>query len=184
MHFLHKILVHIPDITNTSDEMNRKELLQQIRLYADSATEDFYQQAYDWRETESAGRWSAEYPQQVYLAAEDTEWFIKELQWIMDTQREDINACMEQLRATVGTDLEKVIDTIWEYDPYGEQGNGVGMMLPYYLHNIACHLHGNYRCDSYFYNANQYTARIYKSDIEKVRQEPEKWALVMFDYHN
>lgn len=184
MHYLHKILVYIPEITDTPNEMSRENLLKEIRSHADSTTEDFYPHVFDWRETDSAGRWAFEYPQQVYLAAEDTEWFIKELQWVMDAQHGEIDMCMAQIKASVGTNLEDIINGIWDRDLYDETKNGFCLMTPFYLYNIACHLHGDYRCDSYFYNTHQHTARIYKSDIEKVKQDPEKWALVMFDYHN
>lgn len=185
MHYLHKILVHIPDVTLfPNDKMDEKELLESIRLYADNKTEDFYQQAFDWRETDSAGRWSHEYPQQVYLAASDVDWFIKELEAVMQIQRGEIDQCFSELKRTVGSNLETIINGIWDQNAYGETNNGFSVMTPYYLQNIACHLYGQYRCDSYFYNTHDYTARLYKSDLEKVRQEPDKWALVMFDYHN
>lgn len=43
--------------------------------------------------------------------------------------------------------------------------------------------YGEYNCDSYIFNTNGRTARIYPEDIEQIKQEPEKWAIVMFDYH-
>lgn len=63
MHYLHRILVYLPDVIS-EEKMKEKELLETIRLYADAETECFYQRAFDWRETDSAGCWSDMYPQQ------------------------------------------------------------------------------------------------------------------------
>ena len=40
MHYLHKILVYIPEITDTPNEMSREDLLKEIRSHADSTTDD------------------------------------------------------------------------------------------------------------------------------------------------
>ena len=52
MHALHRILVKLEDEDETIDE---------IRSVAKSETEDYYN-AYDWRETDTAGRCESEYP--------------------------------------------------------------------------------------------------------------------------
>lgn len=185
MHYLHKILVYVPDVIGTSDaEMDKKELLESIRSYAESETESFYQEAFDWRETDSAGRWSDEYPQQVYLAAKDLDWFIKELQGVSACQRREIDVCMEQLKSSVGMNLEEIVNGLWTRNSMYDSEDGFSMMTPYYLRNLGSHLHGDYRCDSYFYNTHDYTARLYNADLDRVRQEPQNWALVVFDYHN
>ncbi len=56
-------------------------------------------------------------------------------------------------------------------------------MTAYYLHCVAAHLYGEYRCDSYFYNTSECTSFICAEDIEAVKASPSDWALVMFDYH-
>lgn len=44
-------------------------------------------------------------------------------------------------------------------------------------------LHGEYCISSGFYNTFNYDANIYSVDMDTIRQKPEDWALVMFDYH-
>ena len=56
-------------------------------------------------------------------------------------------------------------------------------MTAFYLHCVAAHLYGEYRCDSCFYNTSEWTAFICAEDIEAVKASPSDWALVMFDYH-
>lgn len=184
MHYLHKILVYLPDagVALATDE--RETVVSNARSYAESTTEDYYGQAFDWRETDSAGRWSREYPVNVLLASDDLERFISELEETLENQYGELQCCIAQLKGTVGTDLEKIAQGIWEQVSYMDNHDGVNCMTTYYLHCIAAYLYGEYRCDSCFYNSHDYTARLYKEDIDKVRQEPDNWALVMFDYHN
>lgn len=185
MHYLHRILVHIPSVTNSSTEtMCRTELLDNIRSYADHETEDYYQFAFDWRETDSAGRWSSEYPENVILAEDDVENFIQELLLVMEARNSEIQKCLAQLKNSVGTDLEKIIQGLQERKGLVDSKNGFDCMTPYYLYCIAAHLHGNYRCDSYFYNTHEYSSCLFQDDIDKIKENPKDWALVMFDYHN
>ena len=79
MHYLHKILVYIPDAVTDRDNYERSELIDAIRTHAENTTEEFYQSVFDWRETDSAGSWSDEYPVNVLLAQDDVEQFIREL---------------------------------------------------------------------------------------------------------
>lgn len=184
MHYLHKILVYVPDVIGTSDEnLSEKELFESIRSHAENETESFCEEVFDWRETDSAGRWSDRYPQQVYLAEKDLDWFIKELQDSIAAQRNEIEMCMEQLKSSVGTNLEDIVNGLWTRKAMYDSTDGFNVMTPYYLNEIAAHLYGRYRCDSYFYNVHDCTARLYNSDLDMIRQEPQNWALVMFDYH-
>ena len=88
----------------------------------------------------------------------------------------DYDADMESSCDSAWGDMEKAKDD-------RNKNSGFTCMTSYYLHCIAAHLHGEYRCDSYFYNTHDYTARIYPADIEAVKSETHNWALVMFDYH-
>lgn len=184
MHFLHKILVHVPSAITMDEETSREEVLEAVTRRARDETESFYEQAYDWREDDSAGRWSDEYPQQAYLASEDLEWFMKELNDIQIGQKFEINTALQMLRESVGTDLTVIVPQLWDrdgknYDPE----KGVTEMSAYYLRVLAQLLYGEYRCDSCFYNTQTYTARLYPSDLNEIKEHPEDWALVMFDYH-
>lgn len=80
MHYLHKILVYIPDALADADNCDLDETISAVRAYADSETEPYYGQAFDWRETETAGRWRNVYPENVLLAADDVDYFVEELE--------------------------------------------------------------------------------------------------------
>lgn len=185
MHYLHKILVYIPDAVSVEDEMIREEKMDRIRSYADEQTSDFYGSVFDWRETDCAGRWSSEFPQNVIFAADDIDAFITQVELGISNQKRELASCLKYLKESVGTDLEGIIKGELECKTqYGESVNGFGVMTSYYLHIISSLLYGEYRSDSYIYNSHGYTARIFPEDIDSIRQEPENWALVMFDYHN
>ncbi len=186
MHYLHKILVHVPSAIQMNDDTTYEEVLAAVKSHAQTQTEDYYQQAYDWREDESAGRWAEEYPDQVYLAIDNVGWFLKELEEIPNFQKAELDFAFEQLATTVGTNLKDIIDGLWGRDS-GEitlkSENGFSSMTAFYLRNIAGILYGTYRCDSYFFNTYNHTARLYKSDLEEINRNPQDWALVMFDCH-
>lgn len=182
MHYLHKILVNIGELKKQEGHRPSKE---EVRYYAESNTEDYYNQAFDWRETDCAGRWSGEYPKQVYFASKDIEWFVNELKEVIAIQKNNIDRAMAQLRATCGIDLDKVVESLWRFNGrFDKQEDGTNDMTAYYLNKIAQTLHGDYKADSCFYNTDSYSARLYQSDIDEVIKNPENWALVMFDYHD
>ncbi len=181
MHYLHKILVYIPDAVSDRSGCDREALLRKIRTYAEEATECFYEDVYDWRETESAGRWGREYPINVLLAEDDPQLFEKELASVMENQKAETLGYLAQLKNTVGTDLDRITGVIQNCT--GCTDNTDGTTLAYFLYCLAAHLYGEYRCDSGFYNTRKYTARLYPADIEAAGAKPEDWALVIFDYH-
>lgn len=55
MHYLHKILVYIPDAVSAEAEMTKEEKMDAVRSYADEQTADYYGSVFDWRETDCAG---------------------------------------------------------------------------------------------------------------------------------
>lgn len=184
MHFLHKILVHIPSAIDVVEETPRAEILNAVTCYARNETECFYERAYDWREDDSAGRWSDEYPQQAYLASEDLEWFMKELDEIQREQKYEIDFALKNLQESMGTNVAEIATELWNRNSRNyDSTTGATDMSAYYLHVLAQFLYGEYRCDSCFYNTKEYTARLYQSDLDAIRGNPENWALVMFDYH-
>lgn len=174
MHCLHKILVYIPDVG--SDDP------RSIRDYAESSTDCFYEQAFDWRETRTAGRWEEVYPENVIFAKDSPERFISELNAAIDGQKSEIDCALKHLTENVSTGLPALVKAIWEKD--GEIKDGKYDLNPYYFHKLADLLYGEYGFDSMLYNTHSYTARLYSNDIEAIKKEPEKWALVIFDYHN
>ena len=185
MHYLHKILVYIPNAISESESFeSEKELISAVRDYAETATEEFCNVAFDWRDTESAGRWRLNYPVNVLLGQNDANKLISELNEVAECQRAEIQAKLTCLKELVGTDLEAIINAIGSMEEACSEDSGALILAPYYLHCIAAHLHGEYRCDSYFYDTYDYTARLYPKTIFSVKEEPEKWALVFFDCHN
>ena len=185
MHYLHRILVYIPDAVSDSDPFESEEdLISAVRDYAESATEEFCNVAFDWRETESAGRWSLNFPVNVLLGKNDPSKIISELSEVAGCQRAEIQYDLARLKETVGTDLESIVNTIGSMEEPYPENSGLLFLAPYYLHCIAAHLHGEYRCDSHFYDTHDYTARLYPQKISSIKAEPVKWALVFFDCHN
>lgn len=184
MHYLHKILVYLPEAIPDREGVSRNDVISAVRAYAENVTEDFYGTVFDWRETDTAGRWSNRYPVNVLLCEEDTERFQKELSEAREGQEKEIRFCMEHLEQTAGTDLAQIAKTVWKQCEPTQKLEGVDFMTTYYLNRIASLLNGDYDSDSCFYNSYQYTARLYPADIEKVKQAPADWAMALFDYHN
>ena len=145
MHYLHKILVYIPDVVSDRRGCEKTELLEAIRNHAENQTESYYEQAFDWRETGCAGRWSTEYPTNVLLAEDDSTRFVNELSTAMEEQQNEIQCCLAQLENTVGTDLKQVVKGILDRKSYMDSEAGFTYLTPSYLHCIAAHLHGEYR---------------------------------------
>lgn len=183
MHYLHKILVHIPDVDDEGE--NKEEIKELIRSKAEDVTENYADQTFDWRETESAGRWKGEYPEQVYIAADNLDWFLKELEEVLISQKHEIDYSLKNITEQCGTDLNMLVNGLWNIsDEYDKTRPGYNDFTAYYLSKIGKMLHGEYISDSMFFNASAYTARLYQSDIEQIKAAPQDWALVMFDYHN
>lgn len=185
MHYLHKILVHIPTAIDTKTVATKEEILNEIISYARSETECFYPKVFDWRE-DDAGGWSDTYPQQAYIASDDLEWFMNELHEVQEMQREELDYYLNRLQEVADGDLAVLSDKLWNRESFSKDfdKNYPLNMTAYYLLSLAQHLHGDYRCDSHFYNTYSFTAHLYMSDLEEIRRNPSEWALVMFDYHN
>ena len=77
MHVLHKILVYKEEGFDVTEL--EQERIDEARSLAEYDTEKYFEEVYDWRETETAGAWSDEYPKQVYFASDDIDWFINEI---------------------------------------------------------------------------------------------------------
>lgn len=183
MHCLHRILVYIPEVADDVKNTNKAELIDLIRSCAEERTEDYYEQVFDWRETDTAGRWEDMYPENVIFAKDNPEQFIKELTECLSLQKSEIESDFAQLKCTVGTDLEQIKEGLWNRKSYDDKQGKCTNMTAYYLRNISKLLYGEYTFDSGFYNSHEYTARLYQSDIEEISKNPNDWALVMFDYH-
>lgn len=183
MHSLHKILVHIPDIPLDSATCSKEDFIDRVRSYAEEQTSDGYMTVFDWRETDSAGRWEAQYPVNVLFAKEDSEQFIQELIDVQKYQHQEIQYALDELSKKAGTDLKQIICEVEKMNNQHEITKTVDLMTTFYLSRIASLLYGQYIFQSYFYNISGETSRVYPQDIEAIKNNPEDWALVLFDYH-
>ena len=168
MHALHKILVKVP-----KKVMTREEMVDACRDKAESITEDSTE-AFDWREVYTAGRWSDVYPENVMFASENLDAFIKEIEESKRYQDKEIDTCVKRIgevSINIGDIVKKNRDEVNNYS------------VLYEMKLLAELLSGSYVFDSGFYDAELYTAKITKDTIRKIKRAPEKWALVMFDYH-
>ena len=95
---------------------------------------------------------------------------------LIELQKEEINSNLKFIEEDAGITLADIV-----YFVSKEPIKSLGSLCS--LKTIANLLSGNYCFDSYFYNIDDGTSRINDNTLEKVKQSPEKWALVLFDYH-
>jgi len=177
MHVLHKILVYIPDSTDWDNVKctgwaGDEGILSQIRSYAAEQTAVYQDSVYDWRTTDTAGRWKNEYSKNVLLAANDKDGFIHELTGILWEQQDTIDSLVSIIMQGAGTaDLATIAES--------HDRDSITM----YLRILASMLDGEYTSDSSFYNTNNGSSRITEGDIRAVEKTYKDWALVMFDCH-
>lgn len=170
MHALHKILVNLKtDFGEYDVDKNY------IRAYAKKDTEYFGDgDVFDWRETDTAGRWSRFYPDNVLFAKDDIENFIKIIENGRTYQQHEMEYALERIKEKFGTtDLAKLNELIsddeWE---------------SYYVTLYADLLTGRYTFDSMFYDTSRSTSKITDKLIDSIKKNPNDYALVLFDYHN
>ncbi len=173
MHALHRILVN----TENLKEKDRKETINAIRDFADLETEDFCGIAFDWRQTNTAGGWSNEFPENVILGSEKPELMIEQIQRCQELQKDEINHYLKLVKEKLGDSLTTIVEFA------SNKSNEISYPL-YLLKHLASLLYGEYIFDSYFYDLDGRTSKITNDTIEKIKHSPENWALVLFDYHN
>ncbi len=171
MHMLHRILVHKVN----QQEGDRNDVIADARYDAESQTERYADRVYDWRETDSAGRWADIYPENVMLSSDSLQKFISELEDVRNYQVGEILRYAKRIREQGFDSVEKLVACYQQ----GEVGR-----IPYWeLKQLAEFLYGEYTFDSGFFNIYQWDARVTAETIEEVTKSPNEWALVMFDYH-
>lgn len=173
MHALHKILVHL-DKSLAKDVIDRQEIIDRARIEAEYSTESYGDDVYDWRETDTAGRWSEAFPENVLLASENVEKVIKELLATKICQEDTMKDCLGHI-------VELSPDLYGLFEKYKEQE--MPGLLSYYIRLFAQLMCGDYNFDSGFLDTDTYSSKITRETIEKVRKAPDEWAMVMFDYH-
>ena len=168
VHYLHKILVYIPDF------YDEKEIPTQlgVRHHAYEATEQFAGDVFDWRETNTAGRWEGDYPENVIFAKDDVDLFIHELEVCLEQQNSVIDDSLRQIKTELGTNIDAIVASVGDKN-----------YKAFYLKLLGNILYGVYMIDSCFYDCHKCTARITAKDISDIKENPNDWALVMFDYH-
>lgn len=185
MHSLNRILVNIKELLGDTTDMNRSEIINRVRDYAEQETECFYEDAYDWRETDTAGRWQSEYPENVLLGSEDPERLLEEIADCEAAQREERDNNLSMLGGYAFMPLNDLIPLLWtQSDTKSEKDEGFAVeMASYYIKNLAKLLSGEYFYNSLFYNTDEYTARISRDTHKKIQESPKDWAIVVFDQH-
>lgn len=173
MHYLHRILVKV----DNGDK--REDQIEYAREYAESQTEAYYGIVWDWRETETAGRWTEEYPTNVIFAADDVDKFVAELN---DCRNSQINFIKNSIEMAKQFNVD-VADSL-NSDTLEQLYNAPFHVGLYGLKTALEVLTGCYVSNSYFYNTENGECKITNKLIENIKQVPEKYALVMFDYHN
>lgn len=175
MHQIHRILIKF--VNNEENLLNRADLICKARWQADEYTSSFQNIVYDWRETDTAGRFSTDYPENVLLGKEKKEKIICELQKCRELQCGELHHSLHEIKE-VTTDLTVLVEKIWSCDTFENSG-----LYSLHLSKIAKILNGEYSTDSYFYDTELCTAKITTDTFDLLEKEPEKWALVLFDCH-
>ena len=164
---MHRIFVKVCESRNTAGD---------IRSFAESETEGF-DEAYDYRETDSAGGWSDEYPENVIFGREKPNVLIDELNEVKDEQERTLKYHIRELKKDFPTlNLHEIIDSV-------TAKCAASSFTAYHLKCIAEALSGDYTFDSCFYDTTTGYATVDDGVIKKVEERPSEWALVLFDYH-
>ena len=164
MHALHSILVHLDTPNGETDEM-----ISEARCIAEERTEAFADNVFDWRETDTAGRWADEYEPNVILGKDNLDRLLKEIKDAEEDQKNE----MERLKEAMHF---QTIDQMFD-DYYQHPGSA------WQLKQLAKLLYGEYDFDSRYFDTYDYTARITPETYTKIKKSPSEWALVFFDYH-
>ena len=169
MHALHCILLKI----------SPGQPINEIRYIAEEETECYYGRCYDWRETKTAGRWDTLYPENVILAKDDLDKFIKILEETQDNIKAEIGY---YLKILIGNDADLKLSEL--PDKLSIKNNNMSVkMKRYNLRKLAQLLDYQYCFESRFYNVEEYDSYISESTFNDIKNNPENWAIVMFDYH-
>ena len=104
MHTLHAILVDLRNVLTKNPDDDR------IRAYAEEMTEGYCEEVFDWRETETAGRWSEIYENNVLRGTEQKKEIIEAIENAKLMQDEHLEYCMKTLYEIAGTtDLNELL---------------------------------------------------------------------------
>ena len=196
MHATHSILVHIPSAAESIDkdlsELNKEETRKMVVNYATEETECFYGPVFDYRTLlDEYYEDSDEDYRSVIFAAEDWDAFEEVLLSADRAQKGYAKHMLEYLEEETGTlDLSQILSSLllandrtakqddveprtWKWD-FLNQGS-------FALLEVARLIRGKYYFESGFFDTYRDTALI--PFIDQLKDKPEDWALVRFDYH-
>lgn len=179
MHVLVNYLVQIPAAIDPDvlDKADREDIANALRCYVEDQTEHYQGDVFDWRETYTAGGWKNEYPENVLFASSDPEVFVDRLMHIRECQRRTIAAYLDQIEQVYGTtDLVQIAKQ--STDPNCKR------KAEWTLCQLANELNGRLTSGSDFFDCEERTTVISDATLDKIRQNPEKWAVVLFDQHS
>ena len=187
MHADHAILVNIPeaarDANKPLNEMTKNEIQEMVIDYATEATDIFFCSAFDYR--------SLLENQPVIFSGDDWNVFEEKLLEIDKCQKGYAMHLLNYLEKEAGsTNVSDILRTLllvndrtasrdsvdpqtWRWD-YMNQG-------AWALFEISKVIHGSYTFDSLFFDTWRSTALV--PFIGQLKETPNDWALVQFDYH-
>ena len=182
MHALHKILVYVPEVP-MDIACSQADMVLNIRDYAANMTEGYQGYVFDWRETDTAGRWSQIFPENVLLGSEGTSMIERELLEAAEAQKNELEESIQSLAAWQNGNVPQMAHNLWNIRADSTPDNLSEYLAPYMFLKIGKLVYGEYTFDSCFYDTCANTARITEQTLEKVNAAPSEWALVLFDYH-
>ena len=186
MHFTTAILVHVPsavdDDENNIKEMTKEELTACVVNYAENETERFYGPVYDYRDLIenpvifANENWKAFEDDLLERDRAQKGYAISMLEYLSElTDKRDITDLVSSLflandrRATP----ESVDIKTWKWDHLDQRS--------WALLEIARVIKGKFTAESGFYDTYRRTSLV--PFIEKLKEEPDNWALVTYDCH-
>ena len=194
MHSTHAILVNTTYAAHAADkslsDMTKEEITEMVIDYATEETERYSGLAFDSRTLLDENIADDDYRPVIY-AKEDWEAFEEVLLSIDKAQKWYAKHMLEYLILNTGTyDVSEILNNLllandrtankddvdpdaWKWD-FLNQGSWA-------LREIARLCHGEYYFESEFYDTSRGTALV--PFIEKLKEHPEEWVLVRFDYH-
>ena len=198
MYSTHAILVNIPDAAESSSsklsEMTKEEIKEMVINYATNETERFAGHVFDYRDLlneEDHDEDQDECFLPVVFASEDWKAFEGILISRDRGQKGYAKSMLEYLEeVTSSMDVSTLLNnlllvndrnaTLDSVDPKTRR-RGYHSQGGWALREIARLIYGEYTFESGFYDTYHRTAII--PFIEELKENPEDWAIVQYDYH-
>lgn len=162
----HKLLIKISPSTDRGDMIN------EARIMAANATEQYEGIVFDWRDITSAEG----YEENVLLGEEHPEKLIAELQDSLDIQRHTIQHHLAMLQE-ISPDIGELVRQYYDGD------TSISGNIAWRLLRLGETLNGEYTAESEFFDAYRFTSKITQGTIDDVKANPKEWALAYFSCH-